>query len=373
MSKNQTERSIQTYRLRRFLDQKFVIVVVALLVAAILGGTLAYQATTPATATEEQVETGWTEETSLGHHAEIIRPTSVFETGQIVSNQPAYFTRLSPSFTGISEYSYGTERTGELAVESTATLHMRAVDSDGSIFWEYSEPLASETTSSLQPGETATMEVTLNVTTLDETVSAIESDIGTAIGTTEILVTYETRVTGTISDEQVANAHTDTLQVIPEMGSYRLDASDGTRAVHNETTTVTTEVPAGPFRSYGPMAMGFVSTISLFALSTAKFRNRLRLRSDELHALEIHEQRKTFDDWISVARVPEHALAGPGVRVESLEDLVDIAIDTNQRVLEDVNRDVFYVLDRCGHFIFTPISEIPELSPEMDPAANQRD
>jgi len=51
----------------------------------------------------------------------------------------------------------------------------------------------------------------------------------------------------------------------------------------------------------------------------------------------------SLDDWITVARIPEEGRDAAAIEVGTLEGLADIAIDTDRRVLEDPDRNLFVV------------------------------
>jgi len=54
-------------------------------------------------------------------------------------------------------------------------------------------------------------------------------------------------------------------------------------------------------------------------------------------------ERAELDDWITTARVPPESSDRPVVDVETLDGLVDTAIDTDQRVIEDAATGTLWV------------------------------
>jgi hypothetical protein len=85
--------------------------------------------------------------------------------------------------------------------------------------------------------------------------------------------------------------------------------------------------------------VAFSSTTRRFAISQACWHTATR---DE------------FDDWITAASPPQEAFEAPRVEVDSLDGLVDLAIDTNRRVIEDADRGEYLVLGDGVIYTYTP-------------------
>ena len=67
-------------------------------------------------------------------------------------------------------------------------------------------------------------------------------------------------------------------------------------------------------------------------------------RIEDFEAFREHYTEVRYADWISRGKIPE---AGSYIRVpvEALVDVVDIAIDSQKRVIHDPTRDVYAVVD----------------------------
>jgi hypothetical protein len=103
-------------------------------------------------------------------------------------------------------------------------------------------------------------------------------------------------------------------------------------------------------RSYGPLwrlggPLAIIGGLGgAAALVLADRRGELEVDEATRDRLATRQARQEYDDWITTAWVPESAIDGPVVEVESLEGLVDVAIDTDERVLESVDGSVYRVL-----------------------------
>lgn len=69
---------------------------------------------------------------------------------------------------------------------------------------------------------------------------------------------------------------------------------------------------------------------------------------------EIEENR--FKEWISMGTV-QYDIGDKYIEVDTLSDLVDIAIDSNTRVIHDKRRNIYAVIDGDIVYSFTPETE----------------
>jgi hypothetical protein len=95
-------------------------------------------------------------------------------------------------------------------------------------------------------------------------------------------------------------------------------------------------------------------------LGTARWRGWLVVTDRERARNEFERARNDFDEWISTARIPDADDRTP-VPTDSLVDLVDIAIDSDRRVLED--GDQYAVLVDSEIYTYTA-------PPTVDPLAS---
>jgi len=369
MTDDKTNSRMRSIRVRKRLDDWAVAVVVALLLVGALGGWVAYQThLNPSMETEEQTVATWDEQASLSHTAEVQQSNPVFDQGQVLSNQPLYFTQLAPELAGSYEYTYGASGEGELDVELAASLLIQAVDDDGGAYWTVTETLETAQYEGLAPGEQATLTAALDIPDVRNEISQIESDLGASVGTTEVEIQFDTQVTGVVNGQNVANAHQRSLSIEPGETTYSVQTEDNLAETHELTETVESEATYGPLRSYGPFVLILVSMLGLVGLAVANYRGWIPPSAAERAALEHHQKRREFDDWISTGAIPERARTGTEIELDSLEDLVDVAIDTSERVIEDRNTGDFVVHGENRYYIYSP--SVGMLGPDESGAAD---
>lgn len=367
----QNNLSLRAVRIKKFLSSRLPAIVVALLLLGSIGVAVAYQAqTTPPVERTEETVSSWEETTRVGHQAQVEQPNLVFEQNQTLQDRPVYYTRLSPRLEAIHEYSYTATGGGELTVDTDATLLLRSVDADDNVYWQRTEPLAT-TTETVAPGETATLSVEINVTAVAEEIERTEASLGASIGTAELGVSFETSIAGEVNGAPVASAYRDAIAVDPGDNTFSVNGTDGSQQRHDRTATVETVGTHGTLRSYGPYAIVFLSLLGVAGMLAGRYTGHITPTERELATLEHQQERAEFDDWTSRVAVPASAVETDAMTVETLEDLVDIAIDTDERVLEDTSGIGFYVLGTNAHYTYSPTDNVRPLARDEAPDPEQ--
>ena len=342
-------------RVRKRLAELAPAVVVGLLVVGALGGWFVYQTrANPGVETNERTVATWGEQGTNSHAAEVVEPNPLFQEGQTLSGRSAYFTRISPEVQAAYTYSYSASDTGSLDVTLNATLRIQSVDDDDATYWSVTESLQGTHVEDVSPGESITVDATINVSQVAAEINRIQEGVGSSIGTSEVEVLFDTQVAGTVNGENVANTDRRALVLNPGAETYSVESPEELDVSHESTEVVESEQTYGPLRLYGPVALVLLSVLGLLGFAVASYQGRVRPSPTERIALEQSKERKEFDDWISTGTIPTWERTGTEIELESLEDLVDVAIDTNERVIEDKNSGDFYVPGADRYFVYSP-------------------
>jgi hypothetical protein len=298
--------------------------VVALLIGAVLLGSVgvAYAAP-PATTVVEQTAVE-TFSLSVGTSAVVTGETTLYAPGTRLDESPVYLSDSTPTVTLAATTVVPDGR--DVAVDGRLLLVVRAVD-DERVFWEERRVLAAEsvTTRDGQHVLTADLDV---VTLRDTRLAEVRAEVGAA-GRVETLVVAESAVD--------AGQYTDRLAVTVPLGiaadSYEFGTDRSESVTH--TTPVERVVPARPDASHQTrLASG--SGLAVLGAGLVLYGRRQSTSVDDIDAVRYRE-------WISRGRV-DRPLDDPVV-LDSLGDLVDVAIDTGKRVVRDADRGLFVVLD----------------------------
>lgn len=369
---NNTEKLL--LRTRAVLDEWFVLVVVALLALSLLGGWgvfTALAAEQTAAEVEEPDET-WSTTAGFEHYATVEEENEVFEVGTVLTDRSTYFTTVSPELEGEFQYAYEAS-SGDVAIDMQLERVLRSVDDEGEVeHWVVNETLDTSTAESVGPGDEQTAAFSVDVPVTESETERIEESLGASPGTVETVVVAEVTMSGTVNGEPVERTDVYELEIDPDGDVYHVDGpvderwtSDSTAGVENEETA------ASSSGFFGPVSSTLVLLASLGALGvlvSAKSRGMLAPSDAEREKLRIRAEQEEFDEWISRGSIPDELRDRSQIEVASLEDLVDVAIDCDRRVLEDA--DAYYVVDGELLYCYEPDSEPDVAGHERDEATD---
>lgn len=279
-------------------------------------------------------------ETTLAGTATVTGNSTLYDRGESVSDQPVYLRSATPNLTVVATTAVPQDRavnvTHAIALELTATR-------DGEVFWSERRVLTRATTR-VTDG-TARTTATLDVAALArERLSTVRAETD-GVGTIETRLAVDAEYdTGSYAGNATASAP---LAITDR--AYEFDTPQTTRQIHTtpaERPAAASEAGLGlPGTSVSvPARSVWWGFVGLAALGAAVLVRRVDRGIDDFDAFQRRYERQRYGEWISRGRIPN---TGRYVRVpvESLLDLVDIAIDTDKRVIHDESRDIYAVVD----------------------------
>lgn len=301
-----------------------VLGVVAIVSMAGAGWVYAHPPTTEVTERTNQQTFGTEMETS----AVVTGDSSLYERGTTLRNQPVYLDAATPNVT----LSFRTSVPDRRPVNVTQRVDLVFRATHGSEeFWNRTRPLVEER-ATVENGRLTTS-ATLDVAALEREVRTLESElagVGTVKVELRVRTDYETgRYDGTLRGSTGVAFSDRSYSISP----VSLERTEATR--HGRVVTV-----PNPDRTV-PLALAGLG--GLASLAAGGLRVVLR-REDGWAGLENDVQQARYEEWISEGTVSLDR-GGRSVPVASLEDLVDVAIDTNKRVIHDPERGAYVVLD----------------------------
>lgn len=355
---------------RGLLDRYWAVVVVACVLAVLVGGWVAYDAHLTDSTVEESrtVEEG--ELAVDWHHSARVRNvanSTVFSAGERVENRSIYFERVMPVLDVAVTFTHETDTQESLRIAVDRQIVVRNVDSarndEGTrtVYWKRTQD-AGSTIETLEPDEGHRSTFQLNVTqTFQE--AANESERLGAPGENELLVVVD--VTASRADGPNRTG-TFVLTADDDRGTY-VAQGDAGAIRFNSTQTTTVPVRPGPVRAYGGPLLLVLGLVGTGLLARPGRREALALSANERARFAYRNHTKEYADWITTGRLPSAAFEQPTIEVDSLEGLVDVAIDADERVIRDSERGGYHVVHDVYRYEYTP----PENATAIDSKADE--
>ncbi len=346
-------------RIRAALDGRVGVVVAAALVLALAGGYAAYTAyESPGTTVEQRQVSSWSANGSYTTGARVTEPNPLFPVGIDLADRPAYFRSISPTLQGRFAFVYRASDGGSADVTVEQTLVLRAVDEgEGggtTEYWRVEETLGSTSASGVGPGEPVAAPFERNVNRSAARLDNLTARLGGTPGTTQILVVSTVTIDGEINGQGVTRTARYRLPIEVGGSTYRPGAVAGAELSGATSERVVRPRTYGPLYRLGGPAAAAVGLVVVAGLAYGRYRGLVTPTDAERTALALRSTRAEFDDWITVARPADAALDRPRVEVDSLEGLVDVAIDVETRVLERPDGTAYYAVADGLLYVYTP-------------------
>lgn len=362
------------------------IIIIACLLVAAGGGYLAYTAMTGPTAETERVtEAEWTTDAEFAHGVTIQEETAVFDYGEQLQDRPVYFARLAPELEGryiVSHDGNVEAATGTVELQ----LIIEATEEQGGeeiVHWRETESLGSEEVSNLTAGEETVVPFSIDTAEPTLRVEDITDELGASPGSTEIRVVADTVLETEAAGDLLSDTWTDELELdlntdvsrVEEDNSTVIDVQGGTYSVDEQVTdprtqsvTTTRTVPIEP--SAIETLVGPVLLIGgLLAAGggwLAARRGVFTVSAAERRRLSFARARSDYAEWISRGNPPESE-PRRRVHLDSLADLVNVAIDSNRRVIEQLDPARYAVWVDDIEYVFEPPPALDgRISPDGD-------
>ena len=335
---------------RLLIREWFAAVVLVAVVVAAVGGAVTYTAhVSPGTTTEQRQVSSWEANGTYELGATVSDPNPLYPVGTELADRPAYFLSVSPVAEGTFVFGYEASTGGAVDVTIQQVLVLRAIESQSTgsgrtvEYWRLTEPLGAESAAGVEPGGTVELGFERNVSAAYDRMAAVSERLGGTPGTTQMLVVSTVEFEGSVNGNDVDRTATYRLPINVDGATYRPGSIDGDSLSDSTSETIIRPRSYGPLsRVGGPVAL-LAGLLGAIGLVYGRYDGRFAVSEAERTAIEFESTRREFDDWITVARLPDAVLDRPRVDVDSLDGLVDTAIDVDARVFEAPDGDAFYV------------------------------
>jgi hypothetical protein len=136
--------------------------------------------------------------------------------------------------------------------------------------------------------------------------------------------------------------------------TYRVDDPGSLGERHEETRPVTVRDDPGPLAGVGGPVLFVLGAAGAAALVAGRRRGQFALTPEEREWLAFQADRSDFEGWLVTMRLPDAADDLPRAEAETLADLVDFAIDTDNAVAEHPETGTFAVVHDGYRYVYEP-------------------
>lgn len=319
----------------------------------ILSALWTYEASRPIYQEKDEVVPLYTQHGSYTYSVPVTKENPLYKIGTILEmGMPAYFFVASPT-TDIS-FTYRLEPVGSAEISGKLETMIIATGkgmSEGKekIFWQKEFPLKSEEGDIIWKGAPVTRKFSIDVPEVQSNVKNVQKQLNYSKDA-NIEIVNRVNYQGKVNGENIYGTKDFAIPLLISSSYYQLPEKLDFR----EDTTITRKISS---TSYPPLSTIFVplalSLLSLVLASATLICIRMKkVEPEYLEKQEKERRRSPFKDFISRGKLPKDSNSNMKIEISSLQELIDVAVDMNSRVIYDEEANTYFILQSGAMYIF---------------------
>ncbi len=315
------------------IGEYFPVIAVLLCIVAAFGGFLTFQSfrTDYESVREETFLTSYSG--SYEHEAVVVEDSVLWSEGEVLRNRSDYLSRFMPVLDARFDLEFSRALTsGEVSLSSGILLTLTI---GGEVYWE--DFIVKDEVSESFPRREVGTSFEISPEIVENLKDEIRESIGVEVGSLRARILTKVDISGEIEGEGVDRSE-ELEMVIEERGPLYNVSTDSVDRRITKTTYVDVPVET-PTREKILSILLLVVPLSILGLVAYEWRG---IDEEEVKAFRESRKKSEFDDWISRGKVPDLEFREE-IKIDSLKDLVDLAVDLEKRVIYDEGKSTYYV------------------------------
>ncbi len=297
------------------------------------------------TVREENFHTSYTG--NYHHEARVVENTLIWREGEVLQERMNYFSQITPVLdAGFEVGFFRSPSEGEITLCSDLVIRSTG---DDYVFWE--RRIELDCVSEEFPGRKISTDFKIDPENIQSLVNRIQESIGFDGGTISVSVQTSLEMYGEIDGEEFEKEELCKMDINLGRPTYSVEPESLDKRI---TTSSWIEVP---MRS---SARERILSVILFLMPMAALGfltyERKEMDEQEIKKFESGRGKDKFEEWISRGEMPSLE-SKEKIRIYSLEDLVDLAVDLENRVIYDEKKSTYYVLQGEILYVYEEQSE----------------
>jgi len=344
-------------KLKNTVIDRFRILVLIFGITMIFSGLWAYEAYAGTEYEEkEEIVSSYTQYGSYTYTAPVTESNPLYTKGTVLEmRKPAYFFAVSPTVDISFTYRLKATDSADVSVERDTVIvatSKEAAGEDGKedrIFWQKEFPLKSKRAVDIENGELLTETFSVNVSEIQSMVKGVQDQLKYPQGAT-VEIVNRVNCEGKINGKHVNSTKNFTMPLVMDSSYYKMPEE----LEFNESTDVYKKIrvqkDSSPSSIKKPLSIFLLSMVLIGTILPC--RKMKKTDPTYIKKLEIEQRRSPFKEFVSKGRLPENANSLIRVEISSLQELVDAAVDMNERVISDAETGVYFIIHSGVLYIF---------------------
>lgn len=335
---------LTTYKFSTVIAKRYWVILVLLIVAFSVSGIYAYNVLTPQyeTRTESESVTLYEYKAWYEHNAVVKQGNPLWPVGWTLINQPIYFSTICSNL----NVSYNFKITGsstDIAAQYLTKLVLSS-SSENTTYWS-KETIISDGTIHLTGGNNLHESFSLNISEIEDEINAILDSLDFYGGDANAEIITTVRYSGYVGSERVDEQKEFPMSIKISGSTYKVTSKSYDETITRDVIR-TVNVLQSPSKGDKIVSFSFPSIFFLLILAFTLVKLKYKpLDESAIQELINEKEYGKFKDLISRGKLPSDInMSMVKLEVKSLEDLANIAIDKDERVIFDEDAALYFIL-----------------------------
>lgn len=255
--------------------------------------------------------------------------------------KPAYFDTVSPVVDVKLEYELDATKSADLSVEYETVVVATSKGNENEVFWKKTYPVKHDEPVRIKNRETTIHDFSLDIPEIRTNVENVQEQLGFSKDTNIEVLTYVI-YEGTINGKTVENTEIFTIPIELSSSYYKIpEKKDFTNTVD---TYHTKKVPVNSSISNLKEPLASILFAGSLILLMGIIKKQGKTDPTYIRRLEIEKETEQYADWISNGNLPVKTDSLMEIKINSLKDLLDVAVDMNSRIIYDNNERTYFLI-----------------------------
>ncbi len=306
--------------------------------------------TEPVYRTDQVISSSYTHSGNYKFTALVTEKNPLYPVGlNLEMGKPAYFFSVSPNMD--VSFTYGLKPTDSADVDVVLKTMVVATaggsaDEGDKAFWQKKFPIKDSGSQKIIGGDLLTHRFIIDVPDVQSMVKSVQDQIKYSQDTEIELVTYVS-YQGTVNGKTVTGTEQFPIPLTITSSYYQMPEKLDDEKIIDTYETRKTPIDS-PFLSKALPLLSLLFSIALMSLLGICKKGCTIVDQSLLDKLEreheIDREHTQFNEWISNGVFPNDTTLLTKIEIESLQDIVDAAVDMNERVIHDADSGTYFVI-----------------------------
>ena len=304
----------------------------------------------------EEIVSSYTQYGSYTYTAPVTKSNPLYTTGTVLEmGKPAYFFAVSPTVDFSFTYRLKATDSANISVKRETVIvatSKEVAEEEGKedvIFWQKEFPLKSKRAVDIENDEPITETFSINVSEIQSMVKGVQDQLKYPQGATVEIIT-RVSCEGQVNGKYVNNTKDFAIPLVMGSSYYQMPEE----LEFNESTALYKKIRVQKDSSLSSIK----KPLPIFLLSIVLVGTILSCRKMKkteplyIEKLEIEQRRSPFKELVSKGKLPENISSFIRVEISSLQELIDAAVDMNERVIYDTETGVYFIIHSGIIYVF---------------------